>query len=1400
MNNILVKRRILSMLIICFFLTAGFNSTINVKSDVSGDKQVSSESFRSSRSSSTILFSDDFNDNTKDYSKWSETGLGTWYEQNQRTEIYLSCSGSAIGHSVISNSIPITITSDDSIIVSVDMVSSISETVDSGQLRFMVVDGSNSITIDYYKPVNQLMFKQSTDLDWTVIGTRDDGIWSNQIEIFSDRFKVDMDTVSSGWIYTPLFSNTTEINISMSSKLGITGNWMLGYDNVLVTGLLYNSVSVGFEEASLNSRDVTENGIRIQEELADCYVDDTYARSGGKSWFVDIRDGATNISLGDGCTGFGFYFYMDNIGGDWKIYYYNDEGVIIASLFIWSLIGGDSITRYYDDNNSGHNWTTNIWGEDRWEYIYVQINSSNEAYYCLQSQGVWYTEAGSTNNHVDNYDISYVRIVESDVSIWNIWVDDISVQYDSLYYGLIGFWDFNENNGIIVNDIMQNHNGLIYGGANWVNGVEGSAIKFDGANDYIDILNTSDFEFSNQDLTFSAWIQIEDNADDYRNIISLGDTDSYPHMALAKSRSSNLDGRLFFEIYNDSSAASVESIESGPDLPKNNWMFLTGVFEYNNSIRLYLNGVLQENTTDIDYNLSHASDLTFHIGASCNLGGSWPGYYKGLIDEVRIYNRALNETEINLLYQIYKPDTLIAYWDFNEGNGSIVNDSSLNENNGTIYGASWVTGISENALSFDGIDDYVLIPDDDSISIGNQNLTISTWIKPVSDQGTLLSKVEGGHNKEYMLWILPGGEIEYKIENSYDDSDEVTTTDSPILLYQWQHIAVTFEATTFTTKIYHNGIQQNTIGIIDELPLTLDNDLIIGDYGGVFDTPFNGIIDDIRIYNSVLTSNEILSLHQQYTPPTVFVDDDADPSWYDDTHVVTIQEGIYNASAGDTVYVFSGMYSENILINKSLNLIGESEDTTFIIGNGNSSAVDITADYVNVSGFIIINDGRADGIGISITDGDNNQITNTVISDGGIGIKLSNSNYNMISNNILIDNSNSDIIISDVSSFNNISNNFIESNDHYSGILIHLNSDSNNVYSNTIRNQWYGIRISDSSNYNNISSNTIPGHPYGIYTHNFSQNNFIDSNSIYASMVALYITDCQNFNISENIIQDCLDYGLRLINSNNGIIYNNNISRNGGGISLISTHHINISKNNIFDNDFLPFPGSGVSMENCYLNNLIQNNISDKHQNAILINQSNTTIIYNNKIYNSINGINLTFSSDTNIIEGNQISSNNQSGIIIDGIQNLILNNTVTSSGTGISILNNQNNISYNNLISNNNGLSIQSDNNVILTNNISYNNNGIVTGGISANSNNISDNLISFNELSGLSLGVSADYNNISNNNISSNGVGANINGYNHNISSNNITYNQVGLNISGSANNISSNNISINNIGVDL
>ena len=80
-------------------------------------------------------------------------------------------------------------------------------------------------------------------------------------------------------------------------------------------------------------------------------------------------------------------------------------------------------------------------------------------------------------------------------------------------------------------------------------------------------------------------------------------------------------------------------------------------------------------------------------------------------------------------------DGLVGYWPLDEASGTIVSDSE-NGYDGTIIGAQWVSGVDGSALEFDGVNDYVSLPDNESAWLPSNNFSLSTWIFPERAPGT----------------------------------------------------------------------------------------------------------------------------------------------------------------------------------------------------------------------------------------------------------------------------------------------------------------------------------------------------------------------------------------------------------------------------------------------------------------------------------------------------------------------------------------------------------------------------------------------------------------------------------------------------------------------------------------
>lgn len=197
-----------------------------------------------------------------------------------------------------------------------------------------------------------------------------------------------------------------------------------------------------------------------------------------------------------------------------------------------------------------------------------------------------------------------------------------------------------------------------------------------------------------------------------------------------------------------------------------------------------------------------------------------------------------------------------------------------------------------------------------------------------------------------------------------------------------------------------------------------------------------------------------------------------------DGNYTIIQKAVNNASDGDTIYVYSGFFYENIVINKSIALIGEKKHTTIIDGGIKDTVIEIISDEVTITGFTIQSSSLVfpkAGINISSS---SVIITDNLIHNNYYGITLFHASNSTISDNIISDDDHCGIYMSG-SKDNVISSNSIR-NHSYNGIGIYDSSDSNTIISNELMdNSYCGINIHTSLN-NNITGNEFIENNIGI--------------------------------------------------------------------------------------------------------------------------------------------------------------------------------------------------------------------------------------------------------------------------------------------------------------------------------
>lgn len=199
---------------------------------------------------------------------------------------------------------------------------------------------------------------------------------------------------------------------------------------------------------------------------------------------------------------------------------------------------------------------------------------------------------------------------------------------------LVGHWSFDEGAGEVLRDRSgSKHNGMIHG-ATWVPSPRGQALRFDGVDDYVDLGNAESLRVGG-DFTLTAWVNAGDLSGN--NQMILGDT-----AGLAVNRNYGLrlhKGRLYFE---NADGETSEAITAAEPFPVGTWQFLAVVFE-GPSYFVYQNGkIILEGKV--------GTPITPTRGENRRIGGWSAGWFKGEIDEIRLYKRALQQREIMELF------------------------------------------------------------------------------------------------------------------------------------------------------------------------------------------------------------------------------------------------------------------------------------------------------------------------------------------------------------------------------------------------------------------------------------------------------------------------------------------------------------------------------------------------------------------------------------------------------------------------------------------------------------------------------------------------------------------------------------------------------------------------------
>jgi parallel beta-helix repeat protein len=384
----------------------------------------------------------------------------------------------------------------------------------------------------------------------------------------------------------------------------------------------------------------------------------------------------------------------------------------------------------------------------------------------------------------------------------------------------------------------------------------------------------------------------------------------------------------------------------------------------------------------------------------------------------------------------------------------------------------------------------------------------------------------------------------------------------------------------------------------------------------------------------------------------------------------TIQEAIdaNETLDGHTLLVDAGTYYENLVVNKTVSLVGENPQNTIIDGGGFGSVVTIVADYVNVTGFTMLNSTAYwSNAGINLNGANYCNITENNITNNWDGIYLRSSSNNSISGNNITANNYAGIWLESSNSNNSISGNNITANTD-TGIWLGYSSHNSISGNNIAATNWAGIDL-DSSSGNTLSGNVFTDDGLLVFD---SYQNSVDNNTVNGKPL-VYLEGVEGFTVG--------DAGqVILVNCDRIRVENLNLSRTTVGVQLWATNDSIISLNNITANR--PY---SIKLDYSFNDSIIGNNITANHWAGIYLGSSSGNRLSGNNI-TGLDGFGIELlSSSGNSISGNYVANNYRGIELSSSSGNSLSGNNITANSIyGILLYSSSNNTIYHNNFINN--------------------------------------------------------------------------------------------------------------------
>jgi hypothetical protein len=359
-------------------------------------------------------------------------------------------------------------------------------------------------------------------------------------------------------------------------------------------------------------------------------------------------------------------------------------------------------------------------------------------------------------------------------------------------------------------------------------GVSGSALEFDGENDYIQIgPNEENFPYANEARSVGGWVKFYDT--ETTGLHDVFYSFGYPYgLNYDEERLLLNNNRL---QYNNWAGGNNVVLLSDIDIKPDTWYFVTYTIGPYKNVKLFLNGEMQDYDTYTGSMVSE--DLYVLLGAS-----SWsPTYdylhFEGMLDEFFVYNRELSETEMKRLYESKRAQFYETIQD----------------------------GVSGKGMYFDGVDDQISFTN--RLNEDNTSISFGGWIKPTSNNvyAGIIDNEDNDLATPSGFLLSTGSTIDYLtcyIEYEYPTTFGYVRANNLDIEDEWHQVYCTYDGSEI--KFYLDGQLINSTSYSGGYKYTGKNTYLGWDNYAA-NRHYEGSMDEMGIYKKALSQSEIQDLY-----------------------------------------------------------------------------------------------------------------------------------------------------------------------------------------------------------------------------------------------------------------------------------------------------------------------------------------------------------------------------------------------------------------------------------------------------------------------------------------------------------------------------------------------------------